>query len=119
MNQLLQALQNLRRAPDDWSLEDYAPHAWRITRNVWLLILGCCVVLGAALPPHNPAKMFDEYRPFTIYTVILLGICGFVCAQCAQLAANGGRAAWVLMAIGFFYLMLDDLTQIHEGLDKL
>ena len=25
MNKLLQAFQNLHRAPDDWSLRDYAP----------------------------------------------------------------------------------------------
>ncbi|MFQ5806509.1 MAG: hypothetical protein ACE5I3_08670 [Phycisphaerae bacterium] len=119
MSKLLEDFRNLHRAPDDWELRDYASHAWRLTRQVWLLMLVFCVVLGAVLPRHNPAQMFDEYRPFTIYTVILLGICGFVCAQCARLAVTGGPAAWTLMAIGFFFLALDDLTQIHEGLDKV
>ena len=119
MNKLLQDIQNLHRAPDDWDLEVYAPHAWRATRNVWIFMIGLCIVLGAVLPPHNPAKMFDEYRPFTIYTVILLAICGVVCAQCARLAGNRGRDAWVLMAIGFSFLAVDDLTGIHERLDKI
>ena len=119
MNKLLQAFRNLHRAPDEWDLDDYGPHAWRLTRNVWVLMIVLCVALGSVLPPHNPAKMFDEYRPFTIYTVILLGICGVVCAQCAQLAISGGRAAWTLMAIGFFFLTVDDLTGIHERLDKI
>ena len=119
VNNLLEDFRNLHRAPDDWELGDYAPHAWRLTRRVWLFMIVFCVVLGAALPPHNPAKMFDEYRPFTIYTVILLGICAFVCGQCAQLTAPGGRAAWLLLAIGFAFLAVDDLTQIHEALDKV
>ena len=118
MNRLLQDLRNLHRAPDDWELHHYAAHAWRLTRNLWLLLIAICIVLGTAIN-LNPAKMFDEYRPFTIYTVLLLGICGIVCAQCAQLAVTGGRAAWRLMTVGFFFLALDDLTQIHEGLDKV
>lgn len=119
MKKILQDFQNLHRAPNDWKLDDYAPHAWRLTRNVWILMIVLCVVLGAVMPPHNPAKMFDEYRPFTIYTVILLGVCGVVCAQCARLAVTGGRFAWTLMAIGFFFLAVDDLTGIHERLDKI
>jgi hypothetical protein len=119
MSKLLRDFQNLHRAPDDWNLAIYAPHAWRLTRNLWIVMIVLCVVLGAALPPHNPAKLFDEYRPFTIYTVILLGICGVVCAQCARLAAGAGQAAWTLMAVGFFFLALDDLTGIHEALDKI
>lgn len=119
MRKLLRDFQNLHRAPRDWELREYAGHAWRLTRNVWLFMIVLCVALGAALPPHNPAKMFDEYRPFTIYTVVLLGTCAVVCAQCARLAISGGRSAWTLMAIGFFFLALDDLTQIHERLDKV
>jgi hypothetical protein len=118
MNRLLQSFQHLHRAPEEWGLGDYTTHAWRLTRGIWLFMLAFCIVLGAALPPHNPAKMFDEYRPFTIYTVILLGVCGFVCAQCARVSRTGGQSAWVLLAVGFFFLALDDLTQIHEGLDK-
>lgn len=118
MNRLLQNFRDLHRAPEGWGLRDYTTHAWRLTRAIWLFMLAFCIVLGAALPPHNPAKMFDEYRPFTLYTVILLGVCGFVCAQCARLSRTGGQGAWVLLAIGFFFLALDDLTQIHEGLDK-
>jgi hypothetical protein len=118
MTKLLHDFRNLHRAPDDWELREYASHAWRLTRNVWLFMIVFCIVLGTATN-LNPAKMFDEYRPFTIYTVILLGVCGVVCAQCARLAVAGGRSAWTLMTIGFFFLALDDLTQIHERLDKL
>ncbi len=119
MNDLLKHFQNLHRAPGDWELRDYAAHAWRLARGVWLLMIGLCILLGAALPPHNPAKMFDEYRPFTIYSVILLAICGVVCAQCARLAVAGARTAWTLMAAGFFYLAVDDLSGIHEALDEV
>jgi hypothetical protein len=118
-NKLLPDFQSLHRAPDDWDLELYGLHAWRFTRNVWILMIALCVALGAVLPPHNPAKMFDEYRPFTIYTVILLGICGVGCAQCARLVVSGGRGAWTLMAIWFFFLTVDDLTGIHERFDKI
>jgi hypothetical protein len=100
-------------------LREYAAHAWRLARNVWLLALVLCIVLGAALPPHNPAKMFDEHRPFTIYTVVLLAVCGIVCAQCARLAEAGGRALWTLLAVGFVFLAVDDLVQIHERLDRI
>lgn len=119
MRKLLEHFQNLDRAPGDWELHDYAAHAWRLALRVWLLMIGLCILLGAALPPHNPAKTFDEYRPFTIYTVILLVICGVVCVQCARLAVAGARTAWTLMAAGFFYLAVDDLSGIHEALDEV
>lgn len=119
MSSLLENFRHLHRAPDDWGLRDYVGHTWRLTRNIWLFMIVFCVLLGAALPPHNPAKMFDEYRPFTIYTVFLLGTCGVVCAQCARLGAHAGRVAWTLAAIGFFFLAADDLLQIHERLDKV
>jgi hypothetical protein len=61
--------------------------------------------------------MSDEYRPFTIYTVVLLAVGVVVCAQCARLAGRGVRTTWTVLAIGFAFLALDDLTQIHEGLD--
>jgi len=118
MNKLLVDFRNLHRAPDDWELRHYASHAWRLARGVWLFMIVFCLVLGAALPPHNPAKMFAEYRPFTHYTVVLLAVCGVVCAQCARLTAASSRTAWTLLAIGFFFLATDDLTQIHERLDK-
>jgi len=89
MNKLLQALRDLRRATDEWDLDDYGPHAWRLTRNVWVLMIVLCVALGSVLPPHNPAKMFAESRPFTFCTVVLLGICAVVCMQCARLTPDG------------------------------
>ncbi len=118
MKKLLRDFQNLHRAPDHWSLDTYPPHAWRLTRNVWLFMIGFCAVLGIALK-LNPAKAFGENQPFTYYTVILLGICGVVCGQCARLTDPNARAAWVLMAIGFFFLAADDLFKIHEELDVL
>lgn len=119
MSKLLQDVRDLHRAPGDWSLDTYAPHAWRVTRNLWLFMIGFSVVGGVILPPRNPARLFDEWRPFTIYTVILLGICGVVCAQCTRLARDRSRGAWALMAIGFWFLALDDLIQIHEELDRI
>jgi hypothetical protein len=92
MKKLLHDFQNLHRAPGSWELCDYAAHAWRLTRKVWLFMIVLCVVLGAALPPHNPAKMFDEHRPFAYYTVIVLAICGIVCGQYPKsMEETGGR----------------------------
>lgn len=118
MKRFLQAFRDLHRAPDDWKLPDYASYAWRLTRAVWLVMILLCILLGTVLPPHNPAKMFDEHRPFTLYNVILLAICGIVCAQCGRLTSQGSRVAWTFAALGFFFLALDDLIQIHERLDK-
>jgi hypothetical protein len=89
MNKLLQALRDLRRATDEWDLDDYGSHAWRLTRNVWVLMILLCIALGSVLPSHNPAKIFDEYRPFTFDTVILLGIRAVVCMQCGRLTPDG------------------------------
>lgn len=114
-----QALRDLHQEPEHWQLSDYSAHAWRLARTVWLAMLALCIVLGAVLPPHNPAKMFEEYRPYTIYTVIVLLICGVVAVQCARLTAGGARVAWSLAAGGFLFLAIDDLVQVHERLDKL
>jgi hypothetical protein len=117
MKTLVHWFQNLHRAPDNWPLDRYAAHAWRMALSVW----GLMVVIGLtlALAHGDPDRGFGEFQPFTIYTVALLAICSFVCGQCARLTAAGPRRLWVLMAFGFAFLAADDLFKIHEGIDHL
>jgi hypothetical protein len=117
MNRFTQSFRDLHRAPADWSLERYASHAWRVALTIWAIMVAVCLILGPIR--DDPVKPFDEFQPFTIYTVSALAICSFVCGQCARLTTAGARRLWQLMTVGFAFLAADDLFKIHEGIDHL
>jgi len=114
---LVQPFQHLHQAPDDWSLERYGRHAWRVALVIWVVMVVVCLILGLAW--GDPVKPFGEFQLFTIYTVAALAICSFVCGQCAGLTSAGGRRLWLLMTVGFAFLAADDLFKIHENIDHL
>lgn len=114
---LVQPFQHLHHAPDNWSLERYGRHAWRVALVIWVVMVVACLVL--ALVRGDPDKAFGEFQPFTVYTVAALAICSFVCGQCSRLTTGGAQRLWLLMALGFAFLAADDLFKIHENIDHL
>ena len=107
LNPIFQACRHLHRAPDDWTLGQYARHARKIALSLYALVVGLCLILGLA--GGDPTKPFDEFpQPFTIYTVAGLVICSFVCGQCSRLVNGGARRLRLLMTIGFAFLAADN-----------
>jgi hypothetical protein len=111
------ALQNLHKAPADWSVDRYARHALRVAVAVWIVMTASCIAAG--LIRGKPARYFAEFKPYTFYTTFALGICAVVCAQCSRLTQDDAQRFWKLVCIGFAFLAIDELCLVHENIDRL
>ena len=75
----------------------------------------------------DPYRYFKEKTITTFFSASLLLAIGWLCRRMRQLrhvapARNFWKpetAIWGIMALGFGYLALDELVQIHESIDKL
>lgn len=89
-----------------------------------LIAIGSSVISGYSL--GNVALRFEEKQAITFFSSNQLGATSLLAWLIYVLRTRllrGGRAArgtpafWLISALGFFYLMIDESFQIHEGMD--
>ncbi|MCB1498490.1 MAG: hypothetical protein KDK07_01670 [Bauldia sp.] len=83
-------------------------------------------VVGAAIISALVTVSFSVAGLSEILSAIILVTISFICCQIHQLRREPGRSAlagasriWLLMALGFAYLALDEALSFHEGIDQL
>lgn len=117
MNSIVQSFVRLHVAPDEWSVEQYVQHAFKMAVIVWVVLTATCA--GVGLATGDPDDWMGEFALYTYYTVFVLATCSVVCKHCANAVPAGSKSLWNLMHIGFLFLAADDLFLIHENIDKL
>ena len=103
----------------------------RMQKIVFSALLGTALVIGggvfAGLRAGNALRCFEEKTIATFYSgFLLLGI-AWLCFQMRRLRhVAPGRtfwkpetAIWGLMALGFAFLAVDEVAEVHESMDKL
>jgi hypothetical protein len=88
-------------------------------------VLGGTLVVIAILVWHgvhghgNPAWHFYEARAGTYYSgILLVASAGLSLAIARRLAGRALARFWLVAGVGFLFLTADELTLIHEGVDK-
>lgn len=107
-------------------------HAWKNSNaNIWSLfgiVTGSIIAIALLEVTFHLYKNypFDERGPMTATSVLLLVACSVTAGKIYRQRTQGEafsitstKLIWLLMAVGFVFLALDEKILIHEGLDKI
>lgn len=86
------------------------------------VLLTNCIISG--LRKQDMFYYFGEEKSVTFFSALFLGAIFFIClfiryAKRLESKAKPLVDFWLLSAVGFFYLMLDEFFMIHEGMDHV
>ncbi|MBS2099113.1 hypothetical protein [Carboxylicivirga linearis] len=84
-----------------------------IILNINFIFIILAIIWGIA--KKEPSMKFQEYGFITKFSALQLFIIGIVCFRSFQ---NTKKIIWLLIALGFSFLALDELFLIHENLDQ-
>ncbi len=99
----------------------------RAVRVFWPLALAtaACAWLELAFDMYK-RKPFDEDGPLTLLSVVILTFCALTAFSVWKSRRKPGplripdpSTIWLIIAVGFVFLALDEKILIHEGLDRL
>lgn len=107
-------------------------HAWKHSElHIWSLfgiIIGSIMSVALLEVTFHLYKNipFDERGPVTAASVMLLVACSITAGKIYRQRTAGEafsitstKLIWLLMAVGFTFLALDEKVLIHEGLDRM
>jgi hypothetical protein len=98
------------------------PAGWVNIAAVTLVGVGLAVaaMIVAGTMDDRPAKHFGEGEIGTFLSATLLLVAAALCAMiAADRRAGRLRRFWVVAALGFLYLMYDEVGMVHENVSKL
>ena len=88
---------------------------------VLLFVAGYVVVAYLSAPAHQPDRYFEEGQAVDVMSALFLVMAGTFAWACFLLSGHADsvrRAFWLLLAVGFLFVALDELLEIHESLDQ-
>ncbi|MGB3188381.1 MAG: hypothetical protein WBB43_03000 [Limnoraphis sp.] len=111
--------------------EIYPKTNQKVKSYLWMILLFDIVVLGltilrAVLNEKTPMRYFDETGIISWFSclklLVLSGLAWRISWVRKKVNIKGKKAPqnlWKLISIGFFYLAIDEIAQIHEAVDWL
>ena len=81
-------------------------------------------LIGLLSPSGKWNLMFRERYPITLLSFVLILVIALLCREIyrvrkgSQFSWQNPATLWLLLSIGFFYLALDELLQLHENIDR-
>ncbi|MGX7947812.1 hypothetical protein [Oleidesulfovibrio alaskensis] len=107
-------------------------YAWRrpatSVARLFAVVIGSMLAVAALEVTFNLYKRvpFDERGPLTATSIMLLAACGITAAKIyrrrmakERFSITSDKLIWLLMAVGFAFLTVDEKTLIHEGVDRM
>lgn len=92
--------------------------------QVAVVLLFVAVYIAVALlsgPEDEPDRYFEEGRAIDIMSSLFLVMAGTFAWACFLLRGrepDAGRVFWLLLALGFLFVALDEMLEIHETFDE-
>ena len=100
----------------------------RITISVFAFeLIAIIIAIGIGLSSGDPFKHFEEFHFITWFSFVQLLFLSVLSCRMFDIHVSGKtkhvlRSAgfiWAIIAFGFFFLALDEIFLIHEGIDKI
>lgn len=97
---------------------------WTVWRHVTFVLLFVCAYIAIAYlsgGDRHPDHYFKEGRAIDVMSALFLTMAGSFAWACFLLGgqlSNERRLFWILLAIGFLFVALDEMLEFHETFDE-